>query len=782
MKPKEHIILQLAIQRGFLDPEVLRVLQGERTPERGRTENNRVVDSQLEMLIQEGILTRKIVDQLTREAENWPAQKDTMPSHPGADRAHTPSRSGLRIGHFEIIKFLGAGGMGRVYQVLDPVRGQVLALKVLKEDDALLRQRFLREAKAQAQVEHPNICRIHETGTADGQAYIAMEYIEGITLDQAKGLLNVTEKVDIIRQAALAIDAAHQVNLIHRDIKPNNIMLAPLLSGGWKPYIMDFGLAREQEAAGITRSGDIMGTPQYMSPEQARGETRTLDSRTDIYSLGATLYELLTGQAPVGGENPVAVVMNLLNGDPPDVRKLNPGISSQLEAVVMKCLARNPAHRYESARALAADLDKYLEGTPVDAETPPRATVRRGDKRTSVLRWAALSLLFLAAVLILAIGIVTHRPGDQPAAPLPAEPAATEPVAIDSLLAAAEAALNDGRLLPPEPNNAYALARRVREQDKGNEQAAGILQRARRASLARIDQRIRSEEWTEAAELLAVHERSFAEDPAVSPRRQEIQARGQAQPAPPGGDPAEPAPESVGEQALERVQRGMAEFRKGNYAKAVDQFQAALEQDPRLVDAYFYLGVCYRVMERPEAAREMLTMVLQMDSRYTMAYLHLGLLFAGDRQYTSAARYLEKVAELGGAPEFTVSRIENLLDELEVRAEFLPYTDRPMSARHERFLGGPTGRLFLTEDTLHFRADENGQSFSFPLRSLEDVTFQPERELVFRYQSRKYTLAMESAAEYAGLRRILPAYLAVHRDSLLEALPRFPGIRTLTFQ
>jgi serine/threonine protein kinase len=777
MKHKEHIILQLAIRRGFVDPEILKVLHGDRTPTGGYAGEDFPPASQLEMLMQEGILSREIVEQLAREAENWPAERDTMPSRPRTLVSETPSQKNLSIGHFEIIKFLGAGGMGRVYQVFDPTRQQVLALKVLKADDPLLRKRFLREAKAQAQVEHPNICRIYETGTTDGQAYIAMQFIEGITLDQAKGLLCVREKVEIVQQAALAIHAAHLVNLIHRDIKPNNIILEPLLDGGWKPYIMDFGLAREQDADGITRSGDIMGTPQYMSPEQARGETRTLNSRTDIYSLGATLYELLTGQAPFIGENPVAVVMNLLNGDPQPVRELNPGISPHLEAVVMKCLAKEPEQRYESAMSLAADLDKFLEGAPVEAECPPRRSRR---KRSAGLRWVAVALLFIAAALILTVGLLNMPSTDEPPEEPPATPPVEEQVSVAELVEAAELSLEAGRLLPPERNNAYELVMQVRQVDRQNNKAARILHHVRLASLSRIDGQIRQEHWETADEQLLNHERCFPNDPAVETRRQEIEALGQAEPLISGAELFRSEEGSQPEQSAELLKAGTVEFRKGNYAKAVDHFQAALELDPQLVDAYFYLGVCYRVMERPEAARDNLTMVLQMDSRYTMAYLHLGLLLAEAGQYSAASQYLRKVAELGGAPEFTVSRLQLVLEELDIRQRFAELTNRPVPARHERFLGGPTGVLVLTNETLQFRTKEADQSFSFPLRKLEEVEFKENQEMVFRYESRKYTIEIGLTDFFNRMRILLPDYLSAHKEGLLESLPRFPGIQPVT--
>src|SRR4030042_1569391 len=197
---------------------------------------------------------------------------------------------------YEFIEFIGEGGMGSVYKARDPRLNRIVALKFLRGDDSRLVHRFMQEAIAQARVEHENVCKIFEVGDVRGNLYIAMQFIDGIPLKKACSLLTLAKKVQVMIQVAEGMQAAHRSGLIHRDIKPDNIMLEQTPEEKWHPYIMDFGLAREQSTPGITVSGMIMGTPAYMSPEQARGEVRTLDSRTDIFSYGATMYELLCGQ------------------------------------------------------------------------------------------------------------------------------------------------------------------------------------------------------------------------------------------------------------------------------------------------------------------------------------------------------------------------------------------------------------------------------------------------------------------------------------------------------
>ncbi|OGF68140.1 MAG: hypothetical protein A2Y62_19515 [Candidatus Fischerbacteria bacterium RBG_13_37_8] len=209
---------------------------------------------------------------------------------------------------YEFIEFIGEGGMGSVYKARDPRLNRIVALKFLRGDDSRLVHRFMQEAIAQARVEHENVCKIFEVGDVRGNLYIAMQFIDGIPLKKACSLLTLAKKVQVMIQVAEGMQAAHRSGLIHRDIKPDNIMLEQTPEEKWHPYIMDFGLAREQSTPGITVSGMIMGTPAYMSPEQARGEVRTLDSRTDIFSYGATMYELLCGQAPFAGESTIEIM------------------------------------------------------------------------------------------------------------------------------------------------------------------------------------------------------------------------------------------------------------------------------------------------------------------------------------------------------------------------------------------------------------------------------------------------------------------------------------------
>ena len=315
---------------------------------------------------------------------------------------------------YQAVRFLGQGGMGQVFLAYDPRLRRHAALKFVRGDEPGLTQRFLSEARAQARVEHERVCQVYEVGQVQGHAFIAMQYVEGLPLNQLAGQLPVEQVALLLRDVAEGVHAAHRVGLIHRDLKPGNILVERTEDGRLKPYVMDFGLARDWREQGNTATGSVLGTPHYMAPEQARGEVSRLDRRADVYSLGATLYTLLTGQPPIPGGNGLEVLSNIATLEPRPPRALNSDLPVDLEAIVLKCLEKDRSARYESARALAEDLDRFVSGEPVRARPTGlgyrlRKRLRKHRLVVSIAAAALLAVALAAVQLALTRQEATRR-------------------------------------------------------------------------------------------------------------------------------------------------------------------------------------------------------------------------------------------------------------------------------------------------------------------------------------------------------------------------------------
>ncbi|MBX7222927.1 MAG: protein kinase [Blastocatellia bacterium] len=402
-KTQEDQILELAVKKGLLSVEELEHL--ELAHEIAETRLELVEEgTRLERLLQNGRLTPEMVGSLRREVlETAPtilsgkthaivlegakeqtqalfelSGKEPNPSGNASKTAGWNTRSRFSRNRqafpvaawdrYEFLKVLGEGGMGTVFQARDRRLNRLVALKFIRGDNPQLVRRFLHEAKAQSQIEHPNICQVFEVGEVEEMPYIAMQFVDGKELPLLKDQLSLEQKILLVREISEALQAAHRRGIIHRDIKPANIVVEELESGGLRPVLMDFGLAQDTTANdGLTKTGTVMGTPAYMSPEQASGQAKTMDRRTDIYSLGAVLYELLTGRTPFVAETPVQMLLQVTHEEPPPVRKLAPTVPLDLETITLKCLEKAPERRYESAQALALDLQAYLDGEPIQA-------------------------------------------------------------------------------------------------------------------------------------------------------------------------------------------------------------------------------------------------------------------------------------------------------------------------------------------------------------------------------------------------------------------------------
>jgi beta-lactam-binding protein with PASTA domain/tRNA A-37 threonylcarbamoyl transferase component Bud32 len=293
-------------------------------------------------------------------------------------------RSRVLNGRYEIDSVLGQGGMAKVFRGTDQVLGRTVAIKVLSPqfaDDAQFVARFRREAQAAAALNHPNIVGVFDTGSQGDVNFIVMEYVEGRTLRdviRGEGPLHPQRAVEIADSVAKALESAHEAGMVHRDIKPGNIMLT---SDG-EVKVMDFGIARTSTGDTLTQTAAVLGTASYLSPEQAQGQS--VDLRSDIYSLGCVLYEMVTGRPPFSGDSPVAIAYKHVKDDPAAPSQINPDVPGDLEAVILKSMAKNPANRYQTAAELRKDLERLMQGvptlaTPIMAGDPTEMLTRPED-------------------------------------------------------------------------------------------------------------------------------------------------------------------------------------------------------------------------------------------------------------------------------------------------------------------------------------------------------------------------------------------------------------------
>lgn len=319
--------------------------------------------------------------------------------------APSPSAKKLLVSGYEILSELGRGGMGVVYKARQVKLKRLVALKMIlagAHAGAKELTRFRIEAEAVARIQHPNIVQIYEIGEHDGLPFFSLEYVEGGTLEKkmARKPLPFDEAAQLIETLARAVHAAHQRGIVHRDLKPANVLLTPQ----GQPKITDFGVAKQLDAMEAqTGTGAVMGTPIYMAPEQAAGKSKEIGPATDVYSLGAMLYVMLTGQPPFRGETAFDTLMLVIGEEPPPPSRFQPKLPRDLETICLKCLRKAPSRRYPSAEELAADLRRYLNDEPIRAR--PIGPAER------LWRWIAknpLPTTLLVAVTLAAVVGLWH--------------------------------------------------------------------------------------------------------------------------------------------------------------------------------------------------------------------------------------------------------------------------------------------------------------------------------------------------------------------------------------
>ena len=343
---------------------------------------------------------------------------------------------GEKLSRYHLREPLGSGGMSCVYRAYDPVLDREVAIKILPAElarDAVLRERFHEEARALGGVEHPNLIRIFAVGQEGLVSYYSMELITGMSLKEvlaASGRLTVAEAFAVMGQVLRALEAVHRAGIVHRDLKPGNIML----DASGRVVLMDFGLARRAERQDLTAAGAVLGTPEYMSPEQARGEKA--DERSDLYSIGVMLYEMLAGRPPFGGKDTIAILRQHVQAPVPPLRGAAPGTPPELERIIARLLAKKPSERYPHVAELLADLGKLapaglqpdrvvqelLARVAQAVSRPTRTSAGRGaglrwesptaTRGQRIWTWIAVitAAVAVAALIVALIALLTARP------------------------------------------------------------------------------------------------------------------------------------------------------------------------------------------------------------------------------------------------------------------------------------------------------------------------------------------------------------------------------------
>jgi serine/threonine-protein kinase len=586
------------------------------------------------------------------------------PPEPGHQAVNNPPSQASNadlptVPGYEVVAELGQGGMGVVYQARQCSLQRLVALKMILAGlhaDATARLRFRTEAQAVARLTHPNIVPIYEVGESGGRPFLALEYVDGGSLLRkvAGSAQPEREAARLVETLARAVHYTHRRGILHRDLKPNNV----LLTADGTPKITDFGLAKLLDAdAGPTRTETLLGTPSYMAPEQAAGDAKKVGAAADVYSLGAILYELLTGRAPFQGATPLNTLEQVRTQEPVPPRRLRRSVSRELETICLKCLEKEPGNRYPSAEALADDLHRFLEGQPVRARPVPvwrrlgRSARRRPALVACALAAAALvGLLLTAGSYFRAAGqLARHRAeekyrqfvqrrnealfygliapdegalflgGEAAANRKTAESAAREALALAGVGGESGAAAIDPDL--PAPRQAeiaadcYALLlvlASLKSQGPGGDSRTpdpGPLTPSPEGK----------ERYQEALRILDRARRLGFQTRAYHLRRAHLlEQLGEQAGARKDRDRAASLPP---EGALDQFLAGEERYRRGDWGQAMDSFNRALSLQPGHFWAQFFLAVCHLKGRHWEAAKAGLNACISQQPDFVWAYL-----------------------------------------------------------------------------------------------------------------------------------------------------------------
>ncbi|MBI5777932.1 MAG: tetratricopeptide repeat protein [Planctomycetes bacterium] len=525
--------------------------------------------------------------------------------------AVSPEIKEEQFGKYRLISKLGQGGMGTVYLAYDAMLKRQIALKTLMLEDTESTARFMREARATAKLKHANIVNVYEAGVVGKTYYLTMDYIEGISLaDMIKSrdkTLTPKRIAQIIHDVALALEYAHKNDIIHRDIKPGNI----LIDNAGHVYLTDFGLAKELNGLdrSLTMSGTALGTPDYMAPEQAMGKKDLVDQRSDVFSLGATLYHTLTGQVPFQGMELYEVLNKVVNHDPPTPSSIIV-VHKDLETICIKCLDKDKSRRYQGMAELAEDLRRYIEGEPIQARRISAATKlwRRVQKnKTITISVAGAAVLLLAVIIELAIssGQAKER--------------------VEVYRAEAYRLFGEKKY-----DQALIACEKIREITTEDEKINELRQKclaeveSQKALFIEKDERVRRR--AEAKMVLDRAERAPTAD-------KKIEIAGEALKIDP-----------TFAEAYQLL--GLVYKDKFDYSKAVECFSKAIEFSPELAYAYYERAMIMTFWDMPKKALSDLEMVLKYDPESYMGHFARGCIEGAQGKYDEAIESYTKVIKL----------------------------------------------------------------------------------------------------------------------------------------
>ena len=501
-----------------------------------------------------------------------------------------------RLSEFIRVNRLGQGGVGEVWKAWDSRLGRWVAIKLpmAAPDQEGTAERFSREALAAARLAHPNIVSIHRVAEENGRCFIVMQYVEGQSLRGAK--LDTRKALEVLRDVALAVHYAHDQGVIHRDLKPGNI----LIGSEGRPFVLDFGLAHLQQAGRVqSREGLVAGTAAYMSPEQARGEPAARERATDVYSLGATLYEVVTGRAPFDGATFAETLEKVLHREPAPPRSIVPTLAVDIEAVILKAMDKDPKRRYATAKEFADDLDRCLRSEPVAARRSAfTRRIRVGMRQNPWLAWVG------AGLVLAALGVGAWRSVSESNALVAAtrerdrEIQATADMArlsIDAMLTLRRAGANDG--MKEFLSRIEAGIASARAKDYATPELESLLGVAYRAAMMN-------------GKALEAQQRALSAAPHLRQAEYERFILGRIGTELPPGLPGDAVPVDL-EGAPEGPERltlaGCAAMRAGNYPAARQDLEKAVSLDPNRTEAWETLAAASRdsvPADLPRAERE----------------------------------------------------------------------------------------------------------------------------------------------------------------------------------